>query len=83
MSGIVVYRLEKSYVDKLVARNPLYFNLVSTKFLLTNEVSNLLTVYYDMSVDSSKKGISIESSSSTRAKICNESSFMWSCVKLR
>ena len=62
MSSIVVYRLEKSYVDKLVARNPLYFNLVSTKFLLTNEVSNRLTVYYDMSVDSSKKGISLESS---------------------
>ena len=26
----VVYRVEKSYVDKLVARNPLHFNLLST-----------------------------------------------------
>ena len=25
-----VYRVEKSYVDKLVARNPLHFNLLST-----------------------------------------------------
>ena len=25
-----MYRVEKSYVDKLVARNPLHFNLLST-----------------------------------------------------
>ena len=28
--GNVVYRVEKLYVDKLVARNPLHFNLLST-----------------------------------------------------
>ena len=28
--GNVVYRVEKSYVDKLVARYPLHFNLLST-----------------------------------------------------
>ena len=26
----MVYRVEKSYVDKLVVRNPLHFNLLST-----------------------------------------------------
>ena len=30
LCGNVVYRVEKSYVDKLVARNPLHFNLLST-----------------------------------------------------
>ena len=37
LCGNVVYRVEKSYVDKLVARNPLHFNLLSTspEFLLT------------------------------------------------
>ena len=37
LCGNVVYRVEKSYVDKHVARNPLHFNLLSTspEFLLT------------------------------------------------
>ena len=37
LCGNVVYRVEKSYVDKLVARIPLHFNLLSTspEFLLT------------------------------------------------
>ena len=30
LCGNVVYRVEKSSVDKLVARNPLHFNLLST-----------------------------------------------------
>ena len=29
LCGNVIYRVEKSYVDKLVARNPLHFNLLS------------------------------------------------------
>ena len=35
--GNVVYRVEKSYVEKLVARNSLHFSLLSTspEFLLT------------------------------------------------
>ena len=30
LCGNVVYRVEKSYVDKFVAQNPLHFNLLST-----------------------------------------------------
>ena len=37
LCGNVVYRIEKSYMDKLVAWNPLNFSLlsISTDFLLT------------------------------------------------
>ena len=60
----VVYRVEKSYVDKLVARNPLHFNLLSTspelfidqnQFLFESFIYRL-TVSYDMRFDSSKAG---------------------------
>ena len=63
LCGNVVYRVVKSYVNKLVERNPLHFNLLSTlpEFLLTKinfilSFIHCLTVPYDMRFDSSKTG---------------------------
>ena len=58
----MVYRVEKSFVDKLVARDPLHFNLLSTSpecFIDQNHFLSFihrLTVSYDMRFDSSKTG---------------------------
>ena len=42
LCGNVVYRVEKSYVDKLVARNPLHFNLLSTSPEFFNDQNQFL-----------------------------------------
>ena len=56
----MVYRVEKSYVDKLVARNPLLFCLLRTSpDFLFDQNQFLFEVSY-MRFDSSKTGISIE-----------------------
>ena len=49
LCGSVVYSVEKSYMDKLVAWNPLHFNLLSTspEFLLTK--TNFFEVSYTVS----------------------------------
>ena len=52
LCGNAVYRVQKSYADKLVARNPLHLNLLSTSsefFIDQNqflfEVSNTVSQY--------------------------------------
>ena len=70
----MVYIVEKSFVDKhvarafadkLVAQNPLHFNQLTNQFLF--EVSYNLYIMF---------------SSITRARICTKSSFLRSFVKL-
>ena len=63
LCGNVVYRVEKYYVDKLVERNPLHFNLLCTSpefFIDQNQFflkfHTLSQVSYGMNFDSSKTG---------------------------
>ena len=87
----MVYSVEKSYVDKLVARNPLHFNLLSTstefwpKPIFIWSFIHRLTVSYDMRFDSSETGNNLESSVVVQefTGIRNKSGFVQSFVKLR
>ena len=47
---IVGYRVEKSYVDKLVARNPLHFSLLSTSFTEHIRILHECQIWIDKSV---------------------------------
>ena len=46
--GYVVYRVQKPYVDKLVARNPLHFNLLSTSPEIFLTKTNFIWVALDI-----------------------------------
>ena len=89
----MVYRVEKSYVDKLVARNPLHFNLLSTSLeFFTDQNQFLFEVSYTVSQYRMARDLiavrqevnNLEKfSGSTRTRVSNKSSFVRSFVKLR